>query len=343
MSNRSYLYSIDFDPAERAKNETDKIKALSEYSSYVPFAYQVMISADAKLCRSLIWDHEHPIAVLADFEKGRKRLYNFLAAIEKTEAFDKGRFAAEVEKTKAFLNDPANGAKYLLLELGEIFEFGDEPFEKQAADFINELQHIEKTVRNYLDELAKKKKEKEDLELGIKINESGTFKFVFRKYAGMRKEENAEKLRKLNDEMWWELGIDNWQNILYYDFQSEEDSFQGNGDFGTLITALKKDGSVVSEAERETLSAKLKEIIHQGQYESADGETFGYDFQEVSGGDNTLLAKLIAHYYGDEPDDENESAFEFIEETERPDAEEIVAKLKQHFPAYDFQCSVEEW
>jgi hypothetical protein len=220
MSNRSYLYSIDFNPSEREKTEADKVCALSEYSSSIPLAYQVLISADARLCRSLIWEHEHPIALLADFEKGRKRLYNFLAAIEKTEAFDKSKFAAEVEKTKAFFNDPANGGNYLLLELGEIFDFSDEPHETQALNFVNELKGIEQTVSSYLAELATKKKEREEIELGIKINESGAFRFIFRSSADRQKEVNEKKLKRLEEAMWWELGIDNWSDILYYDFSN---------------------------------------------------------------------------------------------------------------------------
>ncbi len=337
MSNRSYLYSIDFNPSEREKTEADKVCALSEYSSSIPLAYQVLISADAKLCRSLIWEHEHPIALLADFEKGRKRLFNFLAAIEKTEAFDKSKFAAEVEKTKAFFNDPANGGKYLLLELGEIFDFTDEPHETQALNFLNELKQIEQTVSSYLTELAKKKKEREDIELGIKINESGAFRFIFRSLAGRQQEVNEKKLKKLDEAMWWDLGIDNWTSILYYDLSNKNNEQKAGGDFGTQLVVSKKDTLVISNDEKLKLVKELRAILSSGNY-SVELIVRPSGFIEL---ENNALAIILSGYYSGDDEEELE---ELAKGEDLEEAEEIAGKLQEAMGGgFEIKASFEEW
>ena len=113
-------------------------------------------------------------------------------------------------------------------------------------------------------------------------------------------------------------------------------------DFGTLVIAKKKDGKRFSSSERSDLSNEMKQIINQGSFEDAGGEKFKHEFEESYGDDSFIMVRLSDHYFGGNRD-EDQASFEFVEDLEIPDAEEIIEKLQKKFPDYDFECSVEKW
>lgn len=223
MSNQSYLYSIGFNPSERSKTEEDVVYGLSEYPSSVPMAYLVLASVDAQLCPSLIWEHEHPTAILANYEKGRHRLFAFLDAVAKVGAFDSNKLNLEIEKTKRFLNNPDNHSNYVLLELGEIFDFNDEPHEVQAQNFLKDLKNIDATMTAFLSSLAEWKKEIEENEMKLKVHNSVVFKLLFGFFSGKRKAEIEKEMKRAEDSKWFDLGIDEWGDILYFDLNEAEE------------------------------------------------------------------------------------------------------------------------
>lgn len=89
MANRAYLYSLSHVPSAYV-DRPEAITGLSEWPYAVPFAYRVLLSAEPKLCPSLLADgldsdepgHATPLwAIAAPFEPGMARLEKLLAAV----------------------------------------------------------------------------------------------------------------------------------------------------------------------------------------------------------------------------------------------------------------------
>lgn len=110
-------------------------------------------------------------------------------------------------------------------------------------------------------------------------------------------------------------------------------------DFGTLLIARKKDESDLSNSEINNLSSELKEIIKNGEFVNAVGEPFEHNFI-LDDDKKSAMVQLSEHYYGDEDNDE---LFQFVEETELEQGEEIIKKLSLEFPEIEFEISVEDW
>ncbi|MDR2870617.1 MAG: hypothetical protein LBV04_09220, partial [Deferribacteraceae bacterium] len=88
MANRSYIYSLDFDSTKESRDDTKKVCGLSEWPYDIPLSYMMLASQDAKISKSVIWDMEQPIAIIADFHKGRQKLFNFMDALLKQNIFN---------------------------------------------------------------------------------------------------------------------------------------------------------------------------------------------------------------------------------------------------------------
>ena len=178
MANRSYLYSTG----------QDKVLGISERDYDIPLTYKILVSQDAKIARSIIWDDSGPIAVQGDFVKGRQRLYDFLDALIKEDIFNESELAGHIANAKTFLDSPDNAGAFFHLENGEIYEMADEDEELEAqnrAFFENEILKIDDTIEAAL--------------------------------AGLRESKKNNDLKG----MWELLGIGYWSNTLYYDFSGE--------------------------------------------------------------------------------------------------------------------------
>lgn len=112
-------------------------------------------------------------------------------------------------------------------------------------------------------------------------------------------------------------------------------------DFGTLLSATKKDNSEITNSEVNSLSSELKKIIKKGEFADALGETFEHDFV-IDDDKKSAVVQLSEHYYGDDLT-ENKELFEFVENTEKEQIEEIIEKLKIEFSDYEFETKTEEW
>ncbi|OZI35490.1 hypothetical protein CEG14_10425 [Bordetella genomosp. 1] len=85
MANRSYLYSLDNQPAEYA-DRPRSCAGLSEWPYAVPFSFRLLASADARLSASLLSDglDDEPVplyAINADFDAGYARVQRFVAIL----------------------------------------------------------------------------------------------------------------------------------------------------------------------------------------------------------------------------------------------------------------------
>lgn len=114
-------------------------------------------------------------------------------------------------------------------------------------------------------------------------------------------------------------------------------------DFGTTITISKKDKSNFAESEISELEAKMTEYIRENDLTVlASEELYSVNITKTNNPHEELFVVLSEHYYsGDEIEDQE--SFEFIEENELVDAEEIIERLKVVFPNLDCKSEVTEW
>ena len=188
MANRSYIFSIDFDRTKEERNDTKKVCGLSEYPYRIPLSYKILVSQDAKISDSIIWDYEHPIAIIADFYKGRQKLFDFLNDLLKKEIFEPIELEGQIKEAKKFLFDNAHENKYIILECGEIFEMETEKIpEENKKLFETEIINIDETIEKHI--------------------------------TGFQKMKDSFSQKEIETEMWSTLGIDFWDEILFYCFE----------------------------------------------------------------------------------------------------------------------------
>jgi len=107
-------------------------------------------------------------------------------------------------------------------------------------------------------------------------------------------------------------------------------------DFGAIIIFSKKDGTSISDEEKEVIQAELKRVIKSGNYSSIIEEG---NYLELKNWDVDKLCSMITEYYIDENFDE---IFEFAKEEDLVDAEDIVSKLNLE-SSIEISFSFEEW
>jgi hypothetical protein len=192
MANRSYIYSIDFDRTIEERDENKNVCGLSEYAYMIPLSYKIMVSQNAKMSKSILWDTDELIAIIADFQLGRQKLFDFLNNLIKIDLFEKNILEEQIQRAKDFLYDKKHENKFIILECGELFEMEDGMendeeggLEKYNKKLFEEIMNIEKTMEKAISELY---------EMKNKINE-----------------------KDIEIQMWNILGIDNWNEILYYE------------------------------------------------------------------------------------------------------------------------------
>jgi len=183
MANRSYLFSIDFDRTIEQRNETKKVYGLSEWPYAIPLAYKILVSQEAKLSPSIIFDYDKPIAIIGDFYKGREKLFAFLDELLKLNILDNDELTTQINDAKEYLYDEKIEAKYIILECGEIYEMGTDAFEEANKNlYENEIQQIGKTIDDFISKVK---------------NISGDSKNIMNEIDSM-------------------LGIGFWDDVLYY-------------------------------------------------------------------------------------------------------------------------------
>lgn len=115
-------------------------------------------------------------------------------------------------------------------------------------------------------------------------------------------------------------------------------------DFGTVILVRKKDGASFLEEERSGLCAMLERILNDGEYENALGEPFNNMFEPYPVQEGALAAKLSDHKYTtDISADDKQEEFNFVEDMESSQANHIMDKLAQEFPAMVFEVKLSDW
>ena len=220
MANRSYIYSIDFDRSSRKKQETDKMYGLSEYPYEIPLSYKILVSQETKMTDSIIWDYEYPIAIQGNFELGRKKLFDFLNELLKKNIFDKTELENQIKEAKEFLFEEKRNLKFVFLENGEIYEMGDEKIEAQNQNLFEEISDINQIIEEFLLDIQEQKQKITDLDDKIiELNKTGFWNKIFHTNNNSIKITELEKKKQeIEQEMWNLLGINYWDDVLYFQF-----------------------------------------------------------------------------------------------------------------------------
>lgn len=193
--------------------------SVSEYAYEIPLSYKILLSNNTLNSKSVLWDYEHPITISGDANRGKDSLFKFLDRLQTLNLFEPEYLSSEIENTKQFFADNKFNLKYFFLEGGELYEMGNEPFEKQNLEVFNEVTQIENTIENFIKDVASLNKE--ILSLEVKKNQM-TKKSWFKKSAPILTEKEKAETEKAIQHKRIEkralLGIDNWSTILYFQF-----------------------------------------------------------------------------------------------------------------------------
>jgi len=222
MANRSYLYSIDFNATKGERKNGEKIFGLSEYAYYIPLSFKILVSQDAQVSNSIIWDNEHPIAIQGNFEKGKRKLLDFLAQLQNKKFFNRTELNKQITETLEFLN--SHQLQNIILENGEIYDMLEKKIEDQNKQFFKEeIMNIDSQIDIYLNQF-------ETMSANIKIlkkeisdlsKPKGFLSNLLSAYNSVKVEALEKKIKDINLEMWNMLGINSWSDILYFDFDNE--------------------------------------------------------------------------------------------------------------------------
>jgi hypothetical protein len=150
MANRSYLYTTDDYTATGANF---KAQGLSEYENGISYLYQLMVSYDTQSIKSKQADERIDTAVVADFEKGKELVIEYLKMVRAIglDYMEEG-FEDFVDETIAFLN--ARTAKYVLLENREIYALDEdevpETLQREFLEITNDDRgRVEKAIAEF--------------------------------------------------------------------------------------------------------------------------------------------------------------------------------------------------
>lgn len=195
MANRCYLYSTNTIPETQPDSDEVKITGISEWPYEIPFVYKLLISANTKICNSIIWDTPHKIALIGDYNLGFAKLKNFFDQIQSKS------LAPFITEAIEFLSKESNADKYFVLEPGEIFDMDEEPIPERTKSFIQELLY---DIDTETEMMIKHINEKMN-------DDTNLFQKLFKK--------NKSKIdpKQVAEDM----GLCYWSNFLYYDFSQD--------------------------------------------------------------------------------------------------------------------------
>lgn len=135
MSNRTYLYACSRVPGHPdADSGEGEYASIAEFSYDIPVVYRLLMSVNPRVCHSLIWDSDEPLALAAEYDPGVERLAAFLARIDLPEA------QPMIQEALDFLNDPDNKLGYFVLEAGELYAMGEGPEHEQNLALLADLR-----------------------------------------------------------------------------------------------------------------------------------------------------------------------------------------------------------
>lgn len=222
MSNRSYLFAIDFDRTKSERKPGEKIYGLSECANLIPLSYLILVSQDSKISNSINWNYEHPIAIQGNFEKGKNRLLDFLKELQNEELFDKLELEKQINETQTFLN--SHKLQNIILECGEIYEMKEEELEIQNKElFEDAILNIESEIYEYLNDFRCMNKLVQKLknEISHLSKPKGFLSRIYSSDNSTKIQDLEQEIKNIEEEKWDMLGVNYWSDILYFHFNNE--------------------------------------------------------------------------------------------------------------------------
>ena len=145
MANRSYMFCCSFLPGVDVPREgAAHITGISEWNYAIPLVARILVSAETRLCGSLIWEKAGEIALAGRYDAGLNRLEHFLARI------DHPAVASLRDEALTFLKAQGSVNDYLVLECGEIFEMSKVPIAEQAAGLLQDMRLLDAEIEQQL-------------------------------------------------------------------------------------------------------------------------------------------------------------------------------------------------
>lgn len=218
MANRSYLYALDTDPAEYKIQKPGILHGISEYNHYIPLPFQILVSAGARVCDSLIYDYGHPIAISGHYRQGKERLFDFLEALSTRRLYPEAELRQRISNSLVFFNENSSALNYTLLECGELFEMSDEEPEKQNNELLEEILNIDDLIADFYTELDVFNLRLQNLQR--QLNEQQRPQNLLQKLLQPKVAADTtaieKEIAKIEQEKWFILGIDSWSRHLYH-------------------------------------------------------------------------------------------------------------------------------
>ncbi len=185
MANRSYLYSTDHLPESSEWETKPALRGISEWNYDIPLVFKLLLTGNPFTVKSSIWDSPEKIAIAGDFQQGFDTLNEYLSELPEAAA-------PLVSEARAFLCDSANRRKYFILECTEIYTLLDDAPAELNLELLQEIE--------VLGSIA-----------GVlpipDVPEASTGDEIT----------TADPLQP-----YYDLGLGNWSNVLYFQFENDE-------------------------------------------------------------------------------------------------------------------------
>jgi len=112
-------------------------------------------------------------------------------------------------------------------------------------------------------------------------------------------------------------------------------------DFGAYIEIAKKNNEPISLSEAEAINPLIEKMKESQEFSDSLGEDFLYNLTEIENSKESLLLTLSEYWYGEDDDEEN---FEFAEDNDLSQAQEISKILEKAFGTiFTFEAKFENW
>lgn len=197
MANRSYLYATDDLPGSAEWEANRELQSISEWNYDIPLVFKLLLSGDPLPVRSSIWEVEEKIALAGNFQSGLEHLNAYLARLP-------AQAAPLVAEAQNFLSRPENIRRYFILECGEIFDMKGENLGEQNIELLTEIQGLP-TKTNSLPVPA------------VEAVGGNNGSFLKRLFGRPTPAPTSDPLQPF-----YTLGLGNWSNILYFQFEGEK-------------------------------------------------------------------------------------------------------------------------
>jgi hypothetical protein len=140
LANFSYLLLSEREPAVSGPAANAPMRHIGTGRNHVPFAFKLLLSSEPRRVRDATSTAQKRFLLVSPREPGLARLRQFLQRIELSAA------QPLVEQTLAFLDQPAQGLPYIVLNPWNIFDLGTEPHTQQFQALHDEIRNIDAAI-----------------------------------------------------------------------------------------------------------------------------------------------------------------------------------------------------